>query len=149
MRIASTELTGQRKLDSMGLDLIEERLTYSIIGAGYDVYRELGFGFREHVYKMALERVLLGKGHRVGREVRVPVFFRGVELTTDRMDILVDEKIVVEVKASRDLPSDSVPQLLSYLKGTNLEVGLLLHFGPKRLGRHRLVASNEFKLRRL
>lgn len=127
---------------------IEEALTYSIIGAGYEVYKELGFGFREHVYVMALERVLLARGHRVGREVSVPIFFQGIELTTDRMDMIVDDKVVVETKARHKLPPESSGQLLGYLRCTNLEVGLLLHFGPKGFGRFRLVASNEYKLRR-
>jgi GxxExxY protein len=131
----------------MSTPLIEEKLTYSIIGCGYEVYKDLGFGFREHVYKMALERLLLGKGHRVGREVSVPVFFRGDVLTTDRLDMIVDDKVVVEVKASYRLPIEAGGQLLSYLRCTNIEVGLLLHFGPKQFGRFRLVASNEFKLR--
>lgn len=78
---------------------VEEELTYSIIGSGYDVYNELRFGFREHVYVMALERLLIARGHRVGREVSVPVYFQGIELTTDRLDMLVDEKVVVEVKS--------------------------------------------------
>src|SRR5687767_12178628 len=104
------------------MQYIEEQLTYSIIGAGYDVYRELYFGFREHVYVMALERVLLAKGHRVGREVSVPVFFQGQELTSDRLDILVDDKVVVEVKATHKLPPHSSRQLLSQLRCTNLEV---------------------------
>ena len=128
---------------------IEADLTYSIIGAGYDVYRELHFGFREHVYVMALERLLLAKGHRVGREVSVPVFFQGIELTTDRLDMLVDDKVVVEVKATHRLQPEASRQLLSYLRCTNLEVGLLLHFGPSGFGRFRLVASNEYKTRRM
>ena len=76
------------------------------------------------------------------------MFFRGEVLTTDRLDILVDEKVVVEVKASYQLPPGSSDQLLSYVRCTNLEVGLLLHFGPKGFGRFRMVASNEFKMRR-
>jgi GxxExxY protein len=127
---------------------LEQELTYSIIGAGYDVYRELNFGFREHVYAMALERLLLARGHRVGREVSIPVFFQGQELTTDRLDMLVDAKVVVEVKSTHKLPPEASRQLLCYLRCTNLEVGLLLHFGPRGFGRFRLVASNEYKVRR-
>ena len=126
---------------------LEEQLTYSIIGCGFEVYNELGFGFREHVYKMALERLLRAKGHLVGREVRVPVFLHGEVLTNDRIDMIIDEKVVVEVKSSYRLPPEGSAQLLSYLRSTSLEVGLLLHFAPKQLGCFRFVASNEFKLR--
>lgn len=127
------------------MELIEKELVYSVVGAAFEVYNELGFGFREHVYKLALERELLARGHRVAREVNVRVFYKGIELTTDRMDMLVDERLIVETKATREHPKGVGEQLLSYLRGTNLEVGLVLHFGPKRLDRLRLVASNEFK----
>ncbi len=59
------------------VELIEADLTGSVIGAFYDVYNELGFGFREYVYSRALERVLIAKGHCVDREVSVNVYFRG------------------------------------------------------------------------
>jgi GxxExxY protein len=60
--------------------LLEEALTHSVIGAFYDVHRELGFGFREYLYALALERDLVAKGHRVDREVGVMVYYRGETL---------------------------------------------------------------------
>lgn len=127
------------------MELIEKDLVYSVVGAAFEVYNELHFGFREHVYQLALERELLARGHRVGREVNVRIFYKGVELTTDRMDMIVNERLIVETKATSERPRGAAGQLLSYLRSTNLEVGLLLHFGPKRLDHLRLVASNEFK----
>ena len=126
-------------------ELIEEKLTYAIIGAGFEAYNALGYGFLEHVYVMALERELLERGHRVSRELAVPVFYKGQELCTQRLDMVVDGKVVVEVKATRSLAEDAVRQLSNYLRSTRLEVGLLIHFGPKGLGRFRVVQSNEFK----
>jgi len=64
------------------VELIEERLTYSVIGAFFDVYNTLGFGFLEHLYVMALERELLARGHRVAREVGVSISYKGEELGT-------------------------------------------------------------------
>ena len=61
------------------MSLIEADLTYSVIGAALDVFKELRFGFREHVYQLALERELLDRGHRVAREVNVRVFYKGLE----------------------------------------------------------------------
>jgi len=121
--------------------LIEERRTHSIIGAFYDVYRVLGFGFLENVYVLALERELLARKHDVGREVSVPIIYKGEELCTQRFDMIVDDKVIVEVKSSHDLPSVAHRQLYSYLRNTCLEVGLLFHFGqqPKF---YRLVSSN-------
>jgi GxxExxY protein len=109
--------------------LIEERLTHSVIGTFYEVYNTLGFGFLEHVYVMALERELLARGHRVAREVAVPVFYKGEALATQRMDMLVDERLVVEAKSTRGLDRSVLRQLRSYLHATRLEIGLVLHFG--------------------
>jgi GxxExxY protein len=110
-------------------DLIEERLTHSAIGAFFDVYNTLGFGFLESVYAMALERELVSRGHQVGREVWVPVLYRGQELCRQRVDMVVDEKLIIETKSAADLPKAASRQLYNYLRATKLEVGLLFHFG--------------------
>ena len=111
--------------------LLEEALTRSIIGAFYEVYNNLGFGFLEHLYVLALEQELLARGHTVTRQVSVPVFYKGRELGCQRLDMIVDGKVVVEVKSTLDLHSAAHRQLRNYLKGTRLEIGLLLHFGPE------------------
>jgi GxxExxY protein len=121
--------------------LIEETLTHSIIGAFYDVYNTLGFGFLEHVYIMALERELLKRGHRVVREVSVNVKYKGEELCTQRLDMVVDDTVVVETKATFDLHPAAQRQLYNYLRATNLEVGLLLYFG-RRPEFYRLMCRN-------
>ena len=71
--------------------LLEEALTESVIGSFYDVYNELGFGYRELVYSLALERDLVAKGHRVDREVAVIVYFRGDPLVRQTLDMIVDD----------------------------------------------------------
>jgi GxxExxY protein len=121
--------------------LIEEELTHSIIGAFYDVYNAFGFGFLEHVYLLALERELIARKHRVAREVSVVVTYKGDELCTQRLDMVVDDKVNVEIKSTQDLHPAANRQLYSYLRGTNLEVGLLFHFG-RRPGFYRLVCCN-------
>src|SRR5688572_4764645 len=110
-------------------DLIEERLTRSIIGAFYRVYRTLGFGFLEHVYILALERELRVRGHQVAREVGVRIMYDGEELCTQRLDMVVDDKVVVETKSTYELHPAAQRQLYNYLRATRLEVGLLFHFG--------------------
>jgi GxxExxY protein len=110
-------------------ELIEERLTHSAIGAFFDVYNTLGFGFLEQVYIMALERELLARGHQVGREVWVPVLYKGHELCKQRLDMVVDEKLIIETKATPDLARTASRQLYNYLQVTKLSVGLLFHFG--------------------
>ena len=109
----------------------EHERTRSIIGAFYDVYNRLGFGFLESLYATALERELRARGHVVVRELAVRVMYRGQELGTQRLDMVVDELVVVEIKSTPLLPPVARRQLHSYLCATNLEVGLLLHFGPE------------------
>lgn len=111
--------------------LSEEPLTHSIIGAFYEVYTELGFGYLESVYLAALERELRDRGHMVAREYSVRVFFKGQEVAWQRLDLVVEGRIVVEVKASALLPPLTERQLYNYLRGSRLQVGLILHFGYK------------------
>src|SRR5579862_6573803 len=112
-------------------DLIEEALTHSVIGAFFDVYNCLGFGFLEHVYTKAMDRELRARGHRVDREVGVRVMYKGEELGFQRLDMIVDAKLVVETKSTYELHRAATRQVYNYLRATRLEVGLLFHFGPE------------------
>jgi GxxExxY protein len=124
------------------IKLIGEDITESIIGAFYEVYNTLGYGFLEHVYATALERELRERGHRVAREVGVQIRYKERVLAYQRIDLIVDQLVVVETKATELLHPTAKRQLRSYLAATTLEVGLLLHFGPEPHF-HRLIASNE------
>jgi GxxExxY protein len=112
-------------------ELIHKRLTHSVIGAFFDVYNGLGFGFLEAVYTTALERELRDRGHQVGREVLAPVRYKGEIVARQRLDMVVDTRLVVEVKSTYDLHGSAPRQVYNYLRGTGLHVGLLLHFGPR------------------
>ena len=112
-------------------ELIYERLTHSVVGAFFDVYNGLGFGFLEAVYTTALERELRDRGHKVGREVLAPVRYKGETVARQRLDMVVDRKLVVEVKSTYDLHGSAPRQVYNYLRGTGLQIGLLLHFGPQ------------------
>ena len=125
-----------------GGHLIEEQLTRSVIGAFFEVYNTLGFGFLEHLYGMAMERELMARGHRVAREVGIRVAYKGDELSTQRLDMIVEEKVIVEIKSTYKLHEAAPRQLFNYLRATNLEVGLLLHFGPEAKY-FRIVSSNK------
>lgn len=122
--------------------LIEGALSRSVIGAFYDVYNTLGAGFLEHLYVRALERELLKRHHTVAREVSVHVTYKGESLGLQRLDMIVDEKLVVEVKSTPQLNRNATRQLHNYLRATDLEVGLLLHFGPKP-GFFRVISTNQ------
>ena len=112
-------------------ELIEGHLTESVIGAFYEVYNTLGYRFLEQVYLAALERELLARGHAVGREVWVPVHYKGEEIARQRLDMIVDERLIVETKSTHELHKSAPRQVYNYLRATRLQVGLLLHFGPE------------------
>jgi GxxExxY protein len=111
--------------------LLERATTKVIIESFYEVYITLGFGFREHRYSLALERELVDRGLTVQREVVVPIWYKGQVISTQRLDMVVADRVLVENKSSYVLPADAEEQLGNYLKATSLEVGLLLYFGPK------------------
>lgn len=112
-------------------ELLERRLTGAIITSFYRVYDELGFGFLESVYVAALLVELTARGVRAQREAVIDVFYRGVEVGHFRADLLVEGKVIVEVKASLTVTEADRKQVLNYLRGTSLQLGLLLHFAPK------------------
>jgi len=111
--------------------LLYEELTYAIISAFFEVYNTLGFGFLERIYVEALTRELRRRGHKVAREVYVHVFYKGDDLGTQKVDMIVDDKCIVEIKSTYHLHPAATRQVHSYLKSTHLDVGLLLHFRPE------------------
>lgn len=121
--------------------LIEEELTYSVIGAFFAVHRKLGFGFLEQIFAAALELELTARGHRVAREFEVIIKYDGVPIGRQRLDMVVDDKVIVEIKSPERLHKDAGRQLYNYLRATTLEVGLLLHFG-REANFYRLVFDN-------
>lgn len=124
--------------------MLEEELTRSVIGVFYDVHRTLGYGFREYIYALAMERDLAAKGHQVRREVEIMIYHRGAPLAVQNVDMVVDEKLILEIKATDHLYSNATSQLFGYLCATDLEVGLVLHFGrePKV---YRVIYENRLK----
>jgi GxxExxY protein len=115
----------------MGNSLLEEELTASIIGAFFEVYDDSGYGYLESHYQRAM-RIELGlRGHGVAMEHPVPTFYKGIQTGLYRVDLLVDKKVIVEVKSTKSLDESANRQLSHYLKGSGLKVGLLLHFGPR------------------
>jgi GxxExxY protein len=123
------------------VELVHGALTHSVIGAFYEVYRHLGFGFLEHIYVLALERELRDRGHLVAREYGVPVIYKGTHLGVQRLDLVVEQKLVVETKSTYGLHRAATRQLRNYLRATELEVGLLLHLGPEPRF-HRVIHQN-------
>lgn len=110
--------------------LIHKDLTDKIIGTFYEVYNELGFGFLESVYEDAMVIALEEKGIEVGQQISVPVSFRGRSIGTFAADLVVERSVIVELKAVSQLVDAHVAQLMHYLRATDIEVGLVMNFGP-------------------
>jgi GxxExxY protein len=119
---------------------LEPILSRQIIGVFYDVYNSLGFGFLETVYRRALAVELRYRGISVAEEVPFELFHRGVSIGYYRADLIVDGRIVVETKTGARVDPFAPSQVLNYLRAASIEVGLVLHFGPKP-GSRRVVAS--------
>jgi len=108
-----------------------KEITGIILRSFYEAYNELGDGFLESVYENALYIVLTGYGLCVEKQKDISVFFRGKVIGYFKADLIVNEKVIVELKAVRALAPAHEAQLINYLKATNIEVGLLLNFGRK------------------
>ena len=108
-----------------------KEITNIILGSFYEVYNELGDGFLESVYENAFYIVLTGYGLCVEKQKDISVFFRGKVIGDFKADLIVNEKVILELKAVRTLNPAHEAQLIHYLKATNIEVGLLLNFGEK------------------
>ena len=111
----------------------DKELTRSIIGAAFEVHNVLGPGFLEKVYQNALAKELKVRGYQVDIEVKIPVYYKG-ELVGDYFaDVLVNKRIVLELKALNDLTSQHEAQIINYLKATGHKIGLLLNFGTNKV----------------
>jgi GxxExxY protein len=113
----------------MGSGLLHEDLTSGIIGAYYHVYNDIGNGFVEPVYQRALVVAFQLRGLHCEREVPFLVHFEGVEVGRYRADIVVEGRIIVEVKCAEHIGKAHTIQTLNYLKASSLSVGLILNFG--------------------
>ena len=107
------------------------RANEQIIKAFYTVYNTLGYGFREKVYANALALEIRKFGKECVQKAAIHVYYDGKIVGEYAADLLVEEKVIVEIKAKRELIEDHEAQLLNYLKATIYEVGLLLNFGPE------------------
>jgi GxxExxY protein len=120
----------QTILSPMKGELLEAERVHSIVGAFFQVYNYYGFGLSEAIYAGALDYELTDRGHHVVRELLVAVTYCGRHVGWQRIDMVVDNAVIVENKATEKLSPAARPQLITYLRATRFEVGVLLHFGP-------------------
>jgi len=123
------------------LELKYKNITEKIIGASFEVHSFLGNGFQEVIYQRALAWELQQKDLAFAREIKQQIFYKDLPepIGTRRADFVVEDKILVELKAKVELDDTHLAQALNYLKVYKLEVGLLINFGSKSLTFKRLV----------
>ncbi len=124
--------------------MIKEQYKYSeitakIIGASMEVHKILGNGFQEVIYQRALKNEMCLHQLVFAREFEMPVFYKGEQIGTRRVDFLVEEVVSVEIKALIQLEDVHLTQALNYLEAYNLEIGMLINFGAKSLQYKRLI----------
>lgn len=115
------------------MTLVHEELTGKILSACFEVSNELGSRFLESIYQKSLEIALHQKGLKTVEQAPIHVMFRGERVGMFLADILVEEKIIVEIKAVSALTPEHKAQIINYLKATGIEIGLLINFRNPKL----------------
>ncbi len=118
---------------------LHSELTAKIIGCAMEVHGVLGNGFQEVIYQRALEIEMLAQGLDFTREHEMKIYYKGVDIGTRRVDFLVENKVMVEIKALSTLEDVHLAQAINYLEAYGLEVGLLLNFGARSLQYKRVM----------
>ena len=114
--------------------MTDDEITYAVRGAIYDVYRELGPWLLESVYEEALVFELLHRGLNVERQRSVPINYKGNVLATElRLDLLVEDRIIIELKSVEEMKKVFAKQLLTYLRLTGKKIGLLVNFNTDNI----------------
>jgi GxxExxY protein len=119
--------------------LLYPELSYQIRGSLYEVYNALGPGFREETYKVATCTEIAQRGINVSREVDIEVIYKGTSIDRYRLDIVVDARVVLELKAVEELHPRHAAQLLAYLKASQLRLGMLVNFGGDKIVIERII----------
>ena len=122
-------------------EILFKELSFAIIGAAMEVHKILGPGFLESVYQAALEKELRSRGIPFSRHVEVPVIYKGDWIGVYKADLIIDNKIIVEIKGISRLNPSHQAQALHYLTATGLQLAILINFGMSSLEYRRVVKS--------
>ncbi|HHT9114245.1 MAG: GxxExxY protein [Planctomycetes bacterium] len=117
-----------------------EELTGKIISCAIEVHKKLGPGFLESIYQVALPMELVKQKLKVETQKAIKIFYEGKEIGLHRLDLVVEDQIVVELKTVKDFDESHIAQLISYLNATGLKVGLLFNFAKAVLKIKRVVS---------
>jgi GxxExxY protein len=141
------DVPSKKIIEMMNGALKHKEITEKIIGASFEVHKFLGNGFQEVIYQRALAWEMRQAGLNFNREIEQDIFYKDLPepIGTRRADFVVEDKVLVELKALVKLEDVHLAQALNYLKAYRLEVGLLINFGSKSLEFKRLVlTTNKF-----
>jgi GxxExxY protein len=122
-------------------EILHKQLSFAVVGAAMEVHRVLGSGFLEAVYQAALEKELSLRGIPFQHQVELPVKYKDEFVGIYKADLIIDEKIIVEIKSVSRLNSAHDAQAIHYLSATGLELALLLNFGGGSLAYRRVVKT--------
>ncbi len=126
--------------------ILHKEITEEIIKAYYTVYNELGYGFLERVYQNAIYAELKDKGFEVEVQKKILVHYKEKIVGEYFADLIVENKVIIELKSCESLVHEHDIQLLNYLRATEIEVGLLLNFGKRTAFRRKIFTNNNKKL---
>jgi len=121
---------------------VEDKLTYKIIGCAMKVHNTLGPGFQEVIYQKCLAIELQKSGISFARELECKIYYEGIEVGTRRADFVIENKVIVEIKALTHLEDVHIAQAKNYVVAYNFPTGLLINFGAKSLECKRLFNAN-------
>ncbi len=128
------------------MDLLHKEITERVIKTFYQVYNELGFGFLEKVYQNAMNIELKDQGFYCETEKPIKVHYKNQLVGDYRADIIVENQVILELKAAQSLVYEHELQLINYLKATTIEIGLLLNFGEKPEFRRKIFTNDKKKI---
>lgn len=121
------------------MSLVYEQLTNQILKSAIKVHKKLGYGFVERIYEAGLEYELTKLGHKVERQKQLDIFYEDVLAGRYYADLIIDDQVIIELKATESLTLSNKLQLLHYLKATGYRVGLLINFGEEQIRVKRVI----------
>ena len=133
----------------MTTNYLHENLSKSILKVFYEVYNELGYGFLEKVYQNAMYFELIEQGFKVEAQKQIKVYYKSELVGEFYADLLINDSIILELKACETLNKSHSAQTLNYLKASNIEVGLLLNFGEKPQIKRFIFTNDRKKLKKV
>lgn len=120
-------------------EIVEKELSYAIMQAVYEVHNQLGPGFVESVYEEATARELLARTMKLERQKRIVIHYKGEPIGEHILDLVVNQCVILELKALTEIPRIHEQQALSYLKATSLSLAIVINFGAERVQFSRVV----------